>query len=50
LSSVQRGLHRLGRNEEATRAYHAAHELSDNAAERDFLAERVRETSTQPSR
>jgi len=43
-------LHRLGRNEEATRAYHAAHELSDNAAERDFLAERVRETSTQPSR
>ena len=43
-------LHRLGRNEEATRAYHAAHELSDNAAERDFLAERARETSTQPSR
>ena len=37
-------LHRLGRSEEATRAYHAAHELSDNAAERDFLAERARET------
>jgi RNA polymerase sigma-70 factor, ECF subfamily len=43
-------LHRLGRNEEASLAYHAARELSDNAAERDFLAERARETSTQPSR
>ena len=32
------------------RRLRAAHELSDNAAERDFLAERVRETSTQPSR
>ena len=39
-------LRRLGRNEEAAGAYAAARELSDNAAERDFLAERVRATST----
>jgi RNA polymerase sigma-70 factor, ECF subfamily len=39
-------LRRLGRNEEAAAAYAAARELSDNAAERDFLAERVRATST----
>ena len=39
-------LHRLGRDEEAAGAYAAARELSDNAAERDFLAARTRATST----
>ena len=39
-------LHRLGRNEEAAGAYEDARELSHNAAERDFLAARVRATST----
>jgi RNA polymerase sigma-70 factor (ECF subfamily) len=34
-------LRRLGRDEEAAEAYRAALELSDNAAERRFLAERV---------
>jgi RNA polymerase sigma-70 factor, ECF subfamily len=34
-------LHRLGRDAEAAEAYHAALALSDNVAEREFLAERV---------
>jgi RNA polymerase sigma-70 factor, ECF subfamily len=34
-------LHRLGRDAEAADAYQAALALSDNAAEREFLAERV---------
>jgi RNA polymerase sigma-70 factor (ECF subfamily) len=37
-------LHRLGRDAEAVRAYQAALALSDNAAEQEFLAERVRST------
>ncbi len=39
-------LHRLGRDAEATRAYQEALALSDNAAEQEFLTERVR--SAQP--
>jgi RNA polymerase sigma-70 factor (ECF subfamily) len=39
-------LHRLGRDAEAADAYQAALALTDNAAEQEFLAERVR--STQP--
>jgi RNA polymerase sigma-70 factor (ECF subfamily) len=39
-------LHRLGRDAEAADAYRAALALSDNAAEQEFLAERVR--SAQP--
>jgi RNA polymerase sigma-70 factor (ECF subfamily) len=39
-------LHRLGRHAEAADAYRAALALSDNAAEQEFLAERVR--SAQP--
>jgi RNA polymerase sigma-70 factor (ECF subfamily) len=35
-------LHRLGRDAEAADAYRAALALSDNAAEQEFLAERVR--------
>jgi len=35
-------LHRLGRDAEAVDAYQAALALSDNAAEQEFLAERVR--------
>ena len=38
-------LHRLGRHAEAADAYRAALALSDNAAEQDFLAERVRAAS-----
>jgi RNA polymerase sigma-70 factor, ECF subfamily len=38
-------LRRLGRDAEAAEAYQAALALSDNSAEREFLAERVRETS-----
>jgi RNA polymerase sigma-70 factor (ECF subfamily) len=37
-------LHRLGRDTEAVQAYREALALSDNAAEQDFLAERVRST------
>jgi RNA polymerase sigma-70 factor (ECF subfamily) len=37
-------LHRLGRDAEAVDAYQAALALSDNAAEQEFLAERVRST------
>jgi RNA polymerase sigma-70 factor (ECF subfamily) len=40
-------LHRLGRDAEAVQAYREALALTDNAAEQDFLAERVR--STQPT-
>jgi RNA polymerase sigma-70 factor, ECF subfamily len=40
-------LHRLGRDAEAANAYQAALALADNAAEQEFLAERVR--STQPT-
>jgi RNA polymerase sigma-70 factor (ECF subfamily) len=40
-------LHRLGRDTEAADAYRAALALSDNAAEQEFLAERVR--SAQPT-
>jgi RNA polymerase sigma-70 factor (ECF subfamily) len=40
-------LHRLGRDAEATEAYRAALALSGNAAEQEFLAERVR--SAQPT-
>jgi RNA polymerase sigma-70 factor (ECF subfamily) len=40
-------LHRLGRDAEAADAYQAALALSDNAAEQEFLAERVR--SAQPT-
>lgn len=35
-------LHRLGRDAEAVAAYRAALELSDNAVEQEFLAERIR--------
>lgn len=38
-------LRRLGRDAEAAEAYQAALALSGNSAEREFLAERVRETS-----
>jgi RNA polymerase sigma-70 factor (ECF subfamily) len=37
-------LHRLGRDAEATEAYRAALALSDNAAEQDFLTDRIRST------
>jgi RNA polymerase sigma-70 factor, ECF subfamily len=40
-------LHRLGRDTEAATAYQAALALTDNAAEQEFLGERVR--STQPT-
>lgn len=43
-------LHRLGRDAEAVEAYQAALALSDNAAEREFLAERVRSVVTGPPR
>jgi RNA polymerase sigma-70 factor, ECF subfamily len=39
-------LHRLGRDREAVEAYRAALALSDNAAEQEFLAERVRSTQS----
>jgi RNA polymerase sigma-70 factor, ECF subfamily len=35
-------LHRLGRDAEAADAYRAALALTDNAAEQEFLAERLR--------
>ena len=38
-------LRRLGRNAEAARAYQAALELTDNAAEREFLSRRITEVS-----
>ena len=38
-------LRRLGRDAEAANAYQAALAISDNSAEREFLAERVKETS-----
>lgn len=41
-------LHRLGRDVEAVRAYEAALALSDNAAEQQFLAERVRSSKPAP--
>lgn len=41
-------LHRLGRDVEAVRAYEAALALSDNAAEQEFLAERVRSSRSAP--
>ncbi|HEY9409498.1 MAG TPA: DUF6596 domain-containing protein [Jiangellaceae bacterium] len=41
-------LHRLGRDVEAVRAYEAALALSDNAAEQQFLAERVRSSKPDP--
>lgn len=41
-------LHRLGRDAEAVHAYRTALELSDNAAEQEFLAERVRSTQPPP--
>jgi RNA polymerase sigma-70 factor (ECF subfamily) len=37
-------LHRLGRDTDAVQAYREALALSDNAAEQDFLADRVRST------
>jgi RNA polymerase sigma-70 factor (ECF subfamily) len=37
-------LHRLGRDAEAVRAYQEALALSDNAAEQEFLTERIRST------
>ena len=40
-------LHRLGRHDEAADAYRAALALTDNAAEREFLTDRIR-TSRQP--
>jgi RNA polymerase sigma-70 factor (ECF subfamily) len=39
-------LRRLGRHAEAADAYRAALRLTDNAAEQEFLAERVRSTAT----
>ncbi|MGI5492652.1 hypothetical protein [Microtetraspora malaysiensis] len=39
-------LHRLGRDAEAVRAYQAALALTGNAAEQDFLTERIRSTGT----
>ncbi|WP_433350863.1 hypothetical protein ACQP25_42040 [Microtetraspora malaysiensis] len=39
-------LHRLGRDAEAVRAYQAALPLTGNAAEQDFLTERIRSTGT----
>ncbi len=38
-------LRRLGRRAEAAQAYQAALELTDNAAERDFLARRMAEVA-----
>jgi RNA polymerase sigma-70 factor (ECF subfamily) len=40
-------LHRLGRHAEAADAYRAALALSDNAAEQEFLSERVRSAQAQ---
>jgi RNA polymerase sigma-70 factor (ECF subfamily) len=42
-------LRRLGRREEAARAYRAAMDLTENAAERDFLARRIAEVRGQPA-
>jgi RNA polymerase sigma-70 factor (ECF subfamily) len=41
-------LRRLGRRAEAAQAYQAALELTDNAAERDFLARRIAEVAGPP--
>jgi RNA polymerase sigma-70 factor (ECF subfamily) len=38
-------LHRLGRDSEAAEAYRAALALSDNAAEQEFLTDRIRSTT-----
>ena len=38
-------LHRLGRDAEAATAYRTALDLTDNAAEREFLAGRLREVA-----
>jgi predicted RNA polymerase sigma factor len=43
-------LHRLGRDAEAAEAYQAALALSENAAEQQFLADRVRLVVTGVSR
>jgi RNA polymerase sigma-70 factor (ECF subfamily) len=42
-------LRRLGRGEEAVRAYRAALALTENAAERDFLGRRIAEAGGQPA-
>jgi RNA polymerase sigma-70 factor (ECF subfamily) len=42
-------LHRLGRDAEATEAYRAALALSDNAAEQEFLTERLRSAPARPA-
>ena len=42
-------LRRLGRNAEAARAYRLALDLTDNAAERAFLARRITEVSVGPA-
>jgi predicted RNA polymerase sigma factor len=42
-------LHRLGRDAEAFDAYKAALALSDNAAEQEFLSERVRSARIRPA-
>ncbi|MFW6091600.1 MAG: RNA polymerase sigma factor [Actinomycetota bacterium] len=42
-------LHRLGRHREAAAAYRAALALSDNAAEQEFLTERIRSADSNPS-
>jgi RNA polymerase sigma-70 factor, ECF subfamily len=41
-------LHRLGRDAEAAEAYRAALALSDNAAEQEFLTERLRSAPARP--
>jgi RNA polymerase sigma-70 factor (ECF subfamily) len=41
-------LRRLGRRGEAAQAYQAALELTDNSAERDFLARRIAEVAATP--
>ena len=42
-------LRRLGRSEAAAQAYRAALALTDNAAEREFLARRLTEVTGAPS-
>jgi RNA polymerase sigma-70 factor, ECF subfamily len=41
-------LHRLGRDMEAAHAYQAALALTDNAAEQEFLSERVKSAQSTP--
>ena len=48
MTELDRFLRRLGRHAEAADAYRAALALSDNAAEQEFLTERLRSSPPAP--